>query len=107
MVRLLGVTGSADLATGFLSRTVLNHYDGVENPFLADLMLVVGPEAAKEFLLRLIEQHMLKLPNHILSLLFKTSENLVKAEPCWRDTEREVVRFAELPSCDGGDIQAS
>ena len=96
MIRLLSVTGSADLARDFLPRVVLNHYDGDENPFLADLMLVVGPVAAKEFLLKLIEQHTLERPNQILSLLFNTSENLANAEPAWRDTEREVVRSAIL-----------
>ena len=94
MIRLLSVTGSADLATDFLNRIVLNDYKGDENPFLADLMLVIGPVAAKEFLLKLIEQNMLERPNQILSLLFDTSENLANAEPAWRDTEREVVRSA-------------
>lgn len=94
MIRLLSATGSADLATDFLPRIVLDHYDGDENPFLADLMLVVGPKAAKDFLLKLIEQHMLERPNQILSLLFKTSENLDEEELDWRDTEREVVRSA-------------
>lgn len=94
MIRLLSETGSTELATDFLPRIVLDHYDGDENPFLADLMLTVGPVAAKDFLLKLIEQHMLERPNHILSLLFKTSENVAIAEPTWRDTEREVVRSA-------------
>ena len=72
MIRLLSVTGSADLARDFLPRVVLNHYDGDENPFLADSDARSWPGvAAREFLLKLIERHMLERPNQILSLLYQ------------------------------------
>ncbi len=96
MLRLLGTTGNADIATDFLDRIVVNHYDGSENASLVGLLPVVGPETAREFLSSLIKKCMPEHPKEILSLLTLIAQNLVQAELVWRDMLREMVQSAVL-----------
>ncbi len=94
MLQILGTTGSADLAADFLNQTVLIHYDGSENEQLAKLMPVVGPESAEEFLPKLIEQHLIKYPKEVLSLLARITETLGQAEPAWHKMMQGPAKFA-------------
>ena len=96
MLRLLGTTGNGDIATGFLDRIAVNHYDGSENASLADLLPVVGPKTAREFLSNLIKKCMPERPKEILSLLTLIAQNLVQAELVWRDLLREAAQSAVL-----------
>ncbi|MCY4673878.1 MAG: 2OG-Fe(II) oxygenase [Bacteroidetes bacterium] len=96
MLRLLGTTGNADIATDFLDRIVVNHYGGSANASLAILLPVVGLETARGFLSSLIKKCMLERPKEILSLLTLIAQNLVQAELVWRDMLREAVQSAVL-----------
>ena len=94
MLRLLGVTGSADLATDFLDRIVINQYDGSENESLANLNPVIGPEVAKNYLPRLVEKYMPQRPKEVVSLLALTGETISDAGPDWLDVQQDVARSA-------------
>ncbi len=94
MLRLLEANGNAALAADFLSRNMLNHYDGSENAALSDLILMVGPEAAKKLLPRLVEKYMPQLPKEISSFLALVGEKLDNAGSEWRDTALNVGRLA-------------
>ncbi len=96
MLRLLGVTGNADIATDFLDRIVVHHYDGSENTSLTDLLPLVGPETAKNFLSSLIKKGMPERPKEVLSLLTLITDNLIQTELVWRDVLRETVQSAVL-----------
>ena len=96
MLRLLGITGNADVATDFLDRIAVNHYDGSENSSLADLLPVVGPKTAKQFLSSLIKKCMPERPKEILSLLTLIANNLAQTELVWRDVLREAMQSAVL-----------
>jgi hypothetical protein len=94
MLRLLGTTRNADIATDFLDRIAVNHYDGSENASLADLLPVVGPETAKKFLSSLIKERMPEHPKEILSLLTLITQNLGRAGLVWRNVLREAAQSA-------------
>ena len=94
MLRLLGVTGNADLATDFLNRIGINHYDGSENESLANLTPVIGPEVTKDFLLSIVEKLMPQRPKEVLSLLSLVGKAIGNSGPDWRDVEQVVARSA-------------
>lgn len=94
MLELLSKTGNANIAVDFLDRTTLVHYDGSENEQLAGLMPLVGPRAAKEFLLKLVKQYMPTHPKEILSFLAMIAKNLGQDDPVWRNAERDAAQSA-------------
>jgi len=100
MIRLITVAGHVDLAKKFLDPVILNHYKGNENASLAELLPMIGPKIANEFLQKMIRQYMLLRPKEILSLLALTFENLDTSESQWYDVALKIVRsaVATLPS---------
>lgn len=97
---LLSTAGNVGMATDFLDRVIQVRYNGSENEHLADLMPLIGPDTAKEFLLHLIEQHMLTHPTGILSLLAMITEKLAQHELVWYNIIRETVQsiMSQLPT---------
>ncbi len=92
MLQLLVETKHADLATDFLHRIVAYDYIGSGDASIVGLVRIVGPEAAKEFLIKIVEQCMPKYPDKVISLLVLIKKNLGEAGPVWLDVEREMTR---------------
>ena len=97
MLRLLRTTGDEDQAARFLQEVVLARYDGSENEALAVVVDMIGPAAARRFLLDLVGAQLRGRPTDSLALLRCLAETrdeaagspgttrcgMPFARPCW------------------------
>ncbi len=95
MLRLLCTTGDEDQAARFLREVVLARYDGSENEALAVVVDMIGPSAARPFLLDLAGAHLRWRPTDTLALLRCLDETRDEsAGSAWDDVLRDTVRPA-------------
>ena len=95
MLRLLSTTGDEDQAARFLREVVLSRYDGRENESLAVVVDMIGPSAARRFLLDLAGTHLRRRPTDTLALLRCLDETRDEsAGSAWNDVLRDTVRAA-------------
>ena len=95
MLRLLSATGEEEQAARFLREVVLPRYDGSENEPLAVVVDMVGPSAARPFLLDLPGAHLRRRPAETLALLRCLDETREEsADSGWDDVLRDTVRAA-------------
>ncbi len=93
MLRLLCAIGDEERAARFLREVVLARYDGVENEALAVVVDMIGPSAARSFLLDLTAAHLRRRPTDTLALLRCLDETRDDStDSGWDDALREVVR---------------
>ena len=97
MLRLLRTTGDEDQAARFLQEVVLARYDGSENEALAVIVDMIGPAAARRFLLDLVGAQLRRRPTDSLALLRCLVETRDEAAGSTRDDAlRDTVRAALL-----------
>ena len=97
MLRLLRTTGDEDQAARFLQEVVLARYDGSENEALAVVVDMMGPAAARRFLLDLVGAQLRRRPTDSLALLRCLAETRDEAAgSAWDDALRDSVRAALL-----------
>ena len=97
MLRLLRTTGDEDRAVRFLREVLLSRYDGSENEVLVVVLGMVGPQAARGFLLDLIAAHLRRRPTDTLALLrLLDKARGESAAAAWDDAQRDAVRAALL-----------
>ena len=97
MLRLLRTTGDEDQAARFLQEVVLARYDGSENEALAVIVDMIGPSAARRFLLDLVGAQLRGRPTDSLALLRCLLETRDEsAGSAWDDALRDAVRAALL-----------
>ena len=95
MLRLLSTTGDEGQAARFLREVVLSRYDGRENESLAVVVDMIGPSAARRFLLDLAGTHLRRRPTDTLALLRCLDETRDEsAGSAWNDVLRDTVRAA-------------
>ena len=95
MLRLLCTTGDEDQAARFLREVVLARYDGSENEALAVVVDMIGPSAARRFLLDLAGAHLRRRPADTLALLRCLDETRDEsAGSDWDGVLRDTVRAA-------------
>ena len=95
MLRLLRTTGDEDRAVRFLRVVLLSRYDGSENEVLVVVLGMIGPQAARGFLLDLIAAHLRRRPTDTLALLRLLDEARGEsAGAAWDDAQRDAVRAA-------------
>ena len=97
MLRLLRTTGDEDQAERFLQEVVLPRYDGSENEALAVVVDMIGPSAARRFLLDLVGEHLRRRPTDSLALLRCLAETRDEAAgSAWAGALRDTVRTVLL-----------
>ena len=97
MLRLLSATGDRGRAIRFLREVVLLHYDGGENDDLLTALSLIGPDAAKRFLLDLAGSGFALRPEETLALLRQLDERQSgSGSAAWDETLREGVRAVLL-----------
>ena len=97
MLHLLFTTGDEDQAAHFLREVVLARYDGSENEALAVVVDMIGPSAARRFLLDLAGAHLRRRPTDTLALLRCLDETHDEsAGSAWDAVLRDTVRAALL-----------
>ena len=97
MLRLLSATEDRGRALRFLREVVLLRYGGGENDDLIPALGLLGPEAAKRFLLDLAGSSFTLRPEETLALLRQLDkEHDRPVNSAWEDTLREGVRAALL-----------
>ncbi len=95
MLRLLSATGDEAHAARFLREVVLPRYDGSENEALAVVVDMIGPSAARPFLLDLTGAHLRRRPTDTLALFRCLDETRDEsADPDWDDVLQHTVRAA-------------
>ena len=93
MLGLLSGVGDKACISRFLHEVVLSHYTGSENEDLSTAMERVGPKAAGQFLLALVDAHFTQRPKETLALLRRVGEKRGKsAGRTPKDMLREAVR---------------
>ena len=93
MLGLLSGVGDKACISRFLHEVVLSHYTGSENEDLSAAMERVGPKAAGQFLLALVDAHFAQRPKETLALLRRVGEKRGKsAGRTPKDMLREAVR---------------
>ena len=101
MLRLLRETADETGALRFLREVIPARFDGSENEALAAILHVVGPPAAKDFLLDMVRMHLRRRPAAMLDLLWRLDGlHPATVASAWRGTLRDVVRatLQELPA---------
>ena len=97
MLGLLRKAGDENHAARFLREVVLSRYDGSENEVLVVVLNMIGPQAARGFLLDLIGAHLRRRPTDTLALLRLLDEARGEsAGAAWDDAQRDAVRAALL-----------
>ena len=97
MLHLLCETGDQDQAARFLREVVLARYDGSENEALGVVVDMLGPAAARRFLLDLVGAHLRGRPTDLLALLRCLDETRDEsAGAAWDGVLRDAVRAALL-----------
>lgn len=97
MLRLLSATKDRGRAVRFLHEVVLRRYGGGENDDLIPALGLLGPDAAKRFLLDLAGSSFTLRPEETLALLRQLGEERGgPANPAWDDALREAVRAVLL-----------
>ena len=97
MLQLLCATGDEDQAARFLREVILARYDGSENEALAVVVDMIGPAAARHFLLDLVGAHLRRRPTDSLALLRCLDETRDEsAGSAWDGALRDTVRAALL-----------
>ena len=97
MLRLLCATGDRGRAVRFLREVVLLRYGGSENEDLLTALGVIGPDAAKRFLLDLAGSGFALRPEETLALLRQLDERQDSSgTAAWDDALREGVRAVLL-----------
>lgn len=95
MLRLLCASGDEDRAARFLREVVLARYDGSENEALAVVVDMIGPSAARRFLLDLADAHLRRRPADTLALLRCLADTRDESTgSAWDDVLRDAVRAA-------------
>ena len=95
LARILAL--AADRAVRFLREVLLSRYDGSENEVLVVVLGMIGPQAARGFLLDLIAAHLRRRPTDTLALLRLLDEARGEsAGAAWDDAQRDAVRAALL-----------
>ena len=97
MLRLLRTTGDEDRAVRFLREVLLSRYDGSENEVLVVVLGMVGPQAARGFLLDLIAAHLRRRPPSPHSR--GSSRRTGRFRRRWASCTPRRVRQAAPPSC--------
>ena len=93
MLGLLSGMGDRTCISRFLHEVVLSHYTGSENEDLSAAMDRVGPKAAGQFLLALVDAHFTQRPKETLTLLRRLGDERGKSAGRMRkDMLREAVR---------------
>ena len=93
MLRLLCAIGDEKQAARFLGEVALARYAGSENEALAVIVDMIGPSAARRFLLDLVDKHLRRRPTDTLALLRCLDETRDdSADSGWDGALREVVR---------------
>ena len=97
MLRLLTATEDRDRTVRFLREVILLRYGGGENDDLIPALGLLGPEAAKRFLLDLAGSGFTLRPEEMLALLRHLGEERGgPRNPAWEDALREGVRAVLL-----------
>ena len=93
MLGLLSGVGDKACISRFLHEVVLSHYTGSENEDLSTAMGLIGPKAAGQFLLALVDAHFTRRPKETLALLRRLREERSQsAGRTWNDALREGMR---------------
>ena len=88
---LLADAGDPALAARFLHDVVQAKFDGSENEALLDVLTLIGPRAAAEWLAGLAERRFSRRPRAVLELLVRVGKT---PDFGWRDTLSGSVRAA-------------
>ena len=97
MLRLLSAIGDRNCAIRFLREVVLLRYGGSENDDLIPVLGLLGPDAAKDFLLDLAGASFSLRPEETLALLRKLDERQGSSgSAAWDEALREGVRAVLL-----------
>ena len=97
MLRLLSATEDRDRAIRFLREVVLLRYRGSENDDLLTALGLIGPDAAKRFLVDLAGSGFALRPEETLALLRQLDERQAASGSAdWDDVLREGVRAVLL-----------
>ena len=97
MLSLLSAAGDEERIARFLHEVALLRYSGSENEDLVTAMEMIGPNAAKRFLLDLTGAHFAQRPKEILALLRRLGETPGEfASPTWDAMLLEAVRAVLL-----------
>ena len=97
MLRLLSATEDRGRTMRFLSEVVLLRYGGGENDDLIPALGLIGPDAARHFLLDLAGSSFALRPEETLALLRQLGEERGgPVNPAWDDALREGVRAVLL-----------
>jgi len=95
MLGLLGKTGYVDLLKKFLDQLFASFYDGQGSKPLAEVILLIDPKYAEEFLIKIVKQFMPLYPKDILSLMkILLHKKSVQSESKRYDTLRKVMCLA-------------
>ena len=93
MLGLLSGVGDRACISRFLHKVVLTHYTGSENEDLSAAMGLIGPKAAGQFLLALLDAHFTRRPKETLALLRRLREERSPSPGrAWNDALREGMR---------------
>ena len=93
MLGLLSGVGDRACISRFLHEVVLTHYTGSENEDLSAAMGLIGPKAAGQFLLALLDAHFTRRPRETLALLRRLREERSPSPGrAWNDALREGMR---------------
>ena len=93
MLGLLSGVGDKACIARFLHEVILSHYTGGENEDLPASLALVGPKAAGQVLLALVDTHFTQRPKETLDLLRGLREARSKsAGRTWNDALREATR---------------
>ena len=93
MLGLLSGVGDKACISRFLHEVILSHYTGSENEDLPASLALVGPKAAGQVLLALVDTHFTQRPKETLDLLRRLREARGKsAGRAWNDALREAMR---------------
>ena len=93
MLGLLAAVGDEACLSRFLHEVILSRYTGSENEDLPASLRLLGPRAAGQFLLALVDAHITQRPKETLDLMRRLREDRSRsASRAWNNALREGVR---------------